>query len=458
MKLSFKKRIATYNLIAIAALTAIAFITIYGVVYYTSYKHLDDDITTEKAEVFSNLDWEEDTIIMNKMPEWEEAEHKQLEVNPTFIQIVDLNGETVFKSANLQGNHFLFDPKNKATTFYNATINNQRIRQGQFPVYNNDKKIIGQLTIGVSQQESYNVLHNLLIVLSVIYIFILSILYFIMSFVASKAIAPIHQLIESTAKINYSNINSRLPLPENEDEIYRLATTINELLNRLESSFYQQKQFTSDASHEMQTPLAAIKGIIEVLLRKPRTAERYEEKMREVLLQTNRLSQLYDQLLQLAQLESTTLVTKKEHFFLEPAIKKIIKNHEALIKSNAIQIQNSVPSDASVWADPLLLEMILDNLISNAIKYNKMGGGIFLSWDAATGILSVKDEGVGIDADQLPLLFNRFFRADESRSSQIPGNGLGLSIAKRLCDALNIILTVSSVKGKGTTFQLQFPA
>lgn len=99
-----------------------------------------------------------------------------------------------------------------------------------------------------------------------------------MSFVASKAIAPIHQLIESTAKINYSNINSRLPLPENEDEIYRLATTINELLNRLESSFYQQKQFTSDASHEMQTPLAAIKGIIEVLLRKPRTAERYEEK------------------------------------------------------------------------------------------------------------------------------------------------------------------------------------
>lgn len=458
MKLSFKKRIATYNLIAIAALTAIAFIAIYGVVYYTSYKHLDDDITTEKTEVFSNLDWEDDTIIMNKMPEWEEAEHKQLEVNPTFIQIVDLNGETLFKSANLQENHFLFNPKNKTTTFYNATINNQRIRQGQFPVYNNEKKIIGQLTIGVSQQESYNVLHNLLIVLIVIYIFILSILYFIMSFVASKAIAPIHQLIESTAKINYTNINSRLPLPENEDEIHQLATTINELLNRLESSFYQQKQFTSDASHEMQTPLAAIKGIIEVLLRKPRTAERYEEKMREVLLQTNRLSQLYDQLLQLAQLESTALTAKKEQIFLEPAIEKCTKNHEAHIKSNTIQIQNSVPSDAAVWADRLLLEMILDNLISNAIKYNKMGGGIFLSWDAATGILSIKDEGVGIDADQLPLVFNRFFRADESRSSQIPGNGLGLSITKRLCNALNITLIVSSVKGQGTTFQLQFPA
>jgi len=392
------------------------------------------------------------------MPEWEEAEHKQLEVNPTFIQIVDLNGETVFKSANLQENHFLFNPKNKTTTFYNATINNQRIRQGQFPVYNNDKKIIGQLTIGVSQQESFNVLHNLLIVLIVIYIFILSILYFIMGFVASKAIAPIHQLIHSTAQINYTNINSRIPLPENEDEIHRLATTINELLNRLESSFYQQKQFTSDASHEMQTPLAAIKGIIEVLLRKPRTAERYEDKMREVLLQTNRLSQLYNQLLQLAQLESAALVANNEQFFLEPAITKITKNFEALIKSNSIQIQNSIPSDAAVWADRLLLEMILDNLISNAIKYNKIEGGIFFSWDATAKILSIKDEGIGINADQLPFLFNRFFRADESRSSQIPGNGLGLSIAKRLCDALNISLKVNSVKGKGTTFQLHFPA
>ena len=110
MKLNFKKRIATYNLIAIATIMAFAFFAIYGVVYYTSYKHLDDDISTEKTEVFSNLDWDDDAIIMNKMPEWEEEEHKQVEVNPTFIQIVDLKGKTVFKSANLQENHFLFNP------------------------------------------------------------------------------------------------------------------------------------------------------------------------------------------------------------------------------------------------------------------------------------------------------------------------------------------------------------
>lgn len=457
MKLSFKKRIATYNLIAIATLTAIAFIGIYAVVYYTSYKHLDDDIFTEKSEVFSNLDCDDDAIIMNKMPEWEEAEHKQIEVNPTFIQIVDINGETIFKSANLQKNHFLFNPKNKTTVFYNATINKQKIRQGQFPIFNDDRKIIGQLTIGVSQQESYNVLHNLLIVLLTTYIVIISILYFIMIFVASKAIAPINQLIQSASQINYANINSRLPLPENADEIHQLATTINELLSRLENSFYQQKQFTSDASHEMQTPLAGIKGIIEVLLRKPRTPERYEEKMREVLVQTNRLSQLHDQLLQLARLESSVLVAKKEQIYLAETVEKTIKNHKEHSNSNAIQIQNSIPTATIVWSDNLLLEMILDNLISNAIKYNKTRGNIFINWDQPKRTLSITDEGIGIDSDQLPFLFNRFFRADDSRSSKIPGNGLGLSIAKRLCDTQNIQLSVSSIKSKGTTFLLQFP-
>ena len=458
MKLSFKKRIATYNLLAIAALLALAFTAIFSVVYYTSYEHLDDDIRTEKAEVFSNLDWNENTLIINRMPEWEEAEHNQVEVNPTFIQIVDLQGETIFKSANLQGNHFLFNPNNKTTVFYNATINQQKIRQGQFPVFNDNGKIIAQLTIGISQQESYNVLHNLLIVLLSIYVCIIFMLYFIMSFVASKAIAPVNQLIQSAAQINYANINSRLPLPENKDEIHQLAQTINDLLSRLENSFYQQKQFTSDASHEMQTPVAGIKGIIEVLLRKPRTQERYEEKMREVLVQTNRLSQLHDQLLQLARLESTVFVANKEKVTIAEIIKKCLSAHEMLIVKYAILVQNNVPLETVVCADSIQLEMIVDNLISNAIKYNKSGGRIGIYWDATTRTLSIEDEGIGIDTDQVPFLFNRFFRADDSRSSQIPGNGLGLSIVQRLCELQNIKLSVSSTISKGSTFSLHFPS
>ncbi|MBF8456481.1 HAMP domain-containing protein [Kaistella sp. G5-32] len=456
MKFSFKKRIAFYNLFAIASLTAVAFIAIYSVVYYTSYKHLDDDITTEKREVFANLDWDDHQIIVNKIPEWQEAEHKQIEVNPTFIQIVDVNGNSVFKSVNLQDDHFLFNPKNTTVVFYNSTINEQKIRQGQFPVFNDHHKIIGQLTIGISQQESYNVLHNLMIILIITYVIILLMLYFIMSFVASKAIAPIHQLINSASQINYTNINSRLPLPENQDEIHQLATTINQLLTRLENSFYQQKQFTSDASHEMQTPLTAIKGIIEVLLRKPRTAEQYEAKMQEVLRQTNRLSQLHDQLLQLARLESSVLKANYEQIVLRNVVAKSVLNHETFAGENSILLKNTIREEISVLADPILLELIVDNLISNAIKYNKINGSVNIAWNSLEKILSVSDEGIGIETDKLPLLFNRFYRVDDSRNSQIPGNGIGLSIVKRLCEVQNISITVKSVKNQGTTFYLQF--
>ena len=456
MKLSFKKRIATYNLIAIALLTSIAFIAIYAVVFYTSYQHLDDDINTEKEEVFNNLDWKGDYIFMNKMPEWEEAEHKQIEVNPTFLQIVDIQEHTIFKSANLQKNRFLFNPKIEKSTFYNTIINNQRIRQGQFPIFNENNKIIGHLTIGVSQQESYNVLHNLLIVLCLTYIIMLSVSYSIISFVASKAIAPVNQLINIASKINENNLNSRLPLPENQDEIHQLATTINELLNRLEYSIHQQKQFTADASHEMHTPLAAIKGTVEVMLRRERTPEEYKLKMKEVLVQTDRLSRLFEQLLQLARLESNAVLAKKESIVLKDVVEKIANSHHSLLKKNNIKIKISISQDATVKADILFLERILNNLVGNAIKYNHPSGNIFCDWNEKMKTLTIKDEGIGITKEQLPYLFNRFFRSDNSRSSHIPGNGLGLSIVKKLCDLQNIKITVKSIENKGSSFTLQF--
>lgn len=131
------------------------------------------------------------------------------------------------------------------------------------PLFNEKHKIIGHLTIGVSQQESYYVLNNLKIVLSLTFVLILIILYLIMSFVASTAIDPVNKLIKAASGISDNNLSERLPLPENKDEIFQLAFTImNDLLNRLETSINLQKQFTADASHEMRTPLAIMKGTI----------------------------------------------------------------------------------------------------------------------------------------------------------------------------------------------------
>jgi heavy metal sensor kinase len=457
MNLHFKNRIAIFNTIAVALITFIVFVIIYYVVSYSSYQHLDNDIKAEMEEVFSNINLENDSILINKMPEWEEAEHQQIEVNPTFIQIVDNKGKTIFKSLNLQGDYLLFNPNNNKTTFYNTTINTQKIRQGQFPIIIQNQETVGYLSIGVSQEESSSVLHNLFLVLCFTYVVLVFILYIIMYYVASKAIKPVHQLIDSASEINESNISSRLPLPQNKDEIYKLATTFNELLNRIENSMHQQKQFTADASHEMRTPLTIIKGTLEVLLRKQRTPEQYEQKINEVINQTDRLSFLFDQLLQLARAESNNTIIKKESIKLKEKIVQIIKTNDLLLNKHN-HVSYNIPEDCLIVADSALLYRVLENIISNAIKYNTPNGNIIFEWNEKSNSLLIKDEGIGISKEQLPYLFNRFYRADNSRSSTIQGNGLGLSIVKRLCELQHINISVESTENKGTTFTLQFPA
>jgi two-component system heavy metal sensor histidine kinase CusS len=454
MKLSFKKRIALFNTLAVAITTATVFIVIYAVVFLSSYRHLDSDISLEKEEILNTLDWKADSIIINKMPEWEEAEHRKVEVNPTFIQIVDNRDRMIFKSANLQSNHFLFYPGNKKAYFYNTQIDKQRLRLGEFPVKNDEGKIIGQLTIGVSQQESYYVLHNLLLTLCISFPLLLLVLYGAIYFAASKSIAPVQRLIRAASGINDSNINTRLPLPDNEDEIYQLARTINELLSRIEISIQQQKQFTADASHEIRTPLTAIRGTLEVLLRKKRAPEQYEEKIKEVIAQTDRLNQLLDQLLQLARIGAGSV--KEETVYIQRILKEAELKFAKQIQAKAIQLTSTIDESVSIQANSFLLSVMIDNLFSNAIKYAAVNGNVHYSWDTQTNTFSITNDGIEITPQQLPYLFNRFYRTDDSRNSLVPGSGLGLAIVKKLADLQHIEIIVSAVPGS-TTFSLKFP-
>jgi two-component system heavy metal sensor histidine kinase CusS len=457
MNLRFKGRIALFNTIAVAVTTAFVFTVIYMVQSKTTYAHLDDDILVEKEEVFSNLDWHRDSIIINKMPEWDEAEHNKVEVNPTFLQIVDAKGKVVFHSSNLLKDQFLFNPNNEQETYYNSELSKQKIRLGQFPIKNESGKIIGQLTIAISQEESFSMLTSLLLVLLISFPIVLIVQYITSSLAASKAIQPVHQLIKTTSSISDSNIETRLKLPERKDELYELAKTINELLARIETSMFQQKQFTSDASHEIRTPLAAIRGTLEVLIRKKREPKVYEEKIADIILQVDRLNDLLEQLLQLARIESVVTVVNKETTLLLPIVDSFISKWHETAVAKKINLHYDIDKKAAITADRLFVELIIDNLISNAIKYGKEDGNIFLLWNGVLKTLSVKDDGIGISAKDLSNIFNRFYRADESRSSAIKGNGLGLSIVKKLCDLQSIKLTVESNPNQGSTFTLNFP-
>jgi signal transduction histidine kinase len=456
MTLKFKNRIALFNTLAVAFTTALVFLVIYFVVNKTAYSHLEKDILIEKEEVFNTLDWHRDSIIINKMPEWDEAEHNQIEVNPTFLQVSDLSGKIIFRSTNLLKNQFLNNPSKKEVIFYNGEISGQKIRIGQFPILNESGASIGQLTIAISQQESAIILNNLIWVLLVSFPLVLIVQFVASSLAASRAIQPVHRLINSASGISDSNISTRLVLPEHRDELYELTKTINELLARIEASMLQQKQFTSDASHEIRTPLSAIRGTLEVLIRRQREPNIYEEKVTDVIAQVDRLDSLLEQLLQLARIDSGFALAKNETINLLQISSGLIKKWESVASGEKIKLHLNISEDAVIAGDRLYMELILDNLLSNAIKYGNVNGNVFVQWNNNARTLTFKDDGIGISAENLPNIFNRFYRADESRSSSVKGNGLGLSIVKKLADLQQIRLSAVSKPDEGSSFILQF--
>lgn len=457
MTLSFKNRIALFTALAAALTIGFVFLMVYGVVYFSAYNHLDEDIYQEKEEVLNNLRLKGDSIIIESLPEWDEKEHQQTEVNPVFLQVVDKNGKLLFRSSNLRESVLLFNPATDQDAFFNSHIENQRVRQGQFPILNEQNFLIGHLSVGLSSQESSIVLHNLRNTLWAAFPALLLVLFWATSFAASKGITPVQQLIKAASVIDENHISNKLPLPETKDEIHQLAAAFNELLHRIDNSMQREKQFTADASHEIRTPLTAIRGTLEVLIRKQRKPAQYQEKISQVIREVDRLHAMLDQLLQLARLEGGRTSVHEIPLQINALLASAADKWQPRLAEKNMALHFDIPPSEVVTTDPDLLGVVVDNIIGNAIKYGRNGGRIDCLWETGSRSLIIRDDGPGIPPEQLPYVFDRFYRTDDSRSSSVPGTGLGLAIAKKMSDLLNIRLTANNAKEAGAEFILRFP-
>lgn len=457
MNLKFKTRIAFLNTLALASVNAALYLIIYFIVYDTAYSHLDEHIASEKDKVINNLNLRDNSIITNRLVVWDKIIHEHIEVNPIFLEIKNEEGAIIFSSSSLLAEQKLVEPTNSETIFYNGILNKQRIRLGRFPIENEEGKRLGEVIIAVSGEGTYNVLHKLIWVLIISFPVVLLILFLASSLATSRSIRPVNRLIQTASQISGTNISTRLKLPPHKDELFDLTTTLNELLERIENSIIQQKQFTSDASHEIRTPIAAIRGTLEVLLRKERNPEVYVEKISGIIKEFDRLDAMLDQLLQLARVGSEKVLEKDENIILTDAINVSVRKWEPVASERDISIVSNIPKNAQIHANEVYFELILDNLLGNAIKYGKEHGNVTFRWNRKINTLAIQDDGIGISQEHLPNIFNRFYRADESRSSMNKGNGLGLSIVKKLASLQNIEINAESIPDKGSTFYLRFP-
>ncbi|HNP68741.1 sensor histidine kinase [Aequorivita marisscotiae] len=457
MKLSFRNRIALHYMIATAVIMVVAFIAVYFVVKETVYQNLDDDLSFEAEKHTGEIIIVGDSIKVRNKREWEEREHRDVQVNPVFIQILNKNGKFMDKSPNLKEDVLTFNPQQNYGGHFNETLNSIAIRQVQVPIEENGK-IKGFILAAMSLESSKMVLLSLRNVLIISYLFLLVGLYFMSRYLAGRGIIPVKIITETTKRITKNNLNERVVLPQNKDELYELSSGINQLLQRIESAIERERQFTSDASHELRTPLATLKGTLEVLIRKPRERSEYEDKIKFSLTEIDRMTDTLEQLLLLARLDTSSKTVDQSLVPLPMIIDEILSRHKRHISQNKLKIDSHNDLALEILVPQYYTNLILDNIIGNAVKYSREASTIHISvfLQDSKVVCKVQDEGIGIKKEDLNNLFNHFFRSDALNHKSISGTGLGLSIAKKAADAINAEIHVESEFGLGTTFTIKF--
>ncbi len=440
-------------------LVLIVFITIHIVAKKSVYVHLDADIHTEINKLFGYINVQDDAIVLTNAQEWKEEEHSTEEVNPIFVELLDLQGNLFDKSPNLKKSRLHFNELDKEKEIFNAKLNGKSVRQIKVPIFDKDKKV-GFIQVAILLESSSYVLQLLNTILVVSFPIILLLLFLIARFFAGRSISPIYNVIETSNLISTDNLSSRIALPNTKDEIYVLSQTINNLLDRIERAVEREKQFTSDASHELRTPLAVIQGTLEVLIRKPRTEQEYNQKIAYCISEVNRINTIVDQLLLLARLENQKQSISNAEVSITNIIHETINRYSAEIANKNIKVLTTFTENFWVHSDAYFLSIIINNLFSNAVKYcyDTATINLFVLKENEQIKFVIQDEGIGISQPEIEKIFNPFFRAKNTLdNSKEKGIGLGLSIVKRLCDILSIQVEVESKDNVGTKFTLYFP-
>lgn len=455
--LSFKNRIALNYIVGTGLLVLAVFSAIYFIVKLTVYNHIDENLRIEIEDHLKEIRIEKKAIIFMDAEEWEEREHNSVDVNPVFVQFLNLNKKIIEKSPNLKNEKLIFHENKEHFQLFDTKLLGNKIRQIQVPLHIKSKKI-GYLIIAMSLSDSSKVLENLLDTLMITFPIILLILFFLARFYAGRSIKPINDIIYTSKIITKDNLKSRIPLPKTRDELFTLSKTINNLLNRIEDAIEREKQFTSDASHELRTPLTVIKGTLEVLIRKPRDSKEYEEKITYCINEVDHLNSLVDQLLLMARFENQKQNIVKENVYLNAVILDVLTLHAEKINAKKISVTLEAKEEFSIYSDNYLTVTILRNIISNAVKYsnNETKINISLTREKDKIVCVVADQGIGIAKKDLESILNPFFRSDSLNHSEIKGTGLGLFIVKRMTDLLQIKFKIESEIGKGTTVVLIF--
>lgn len=276
--------------------------------------------------------------------------------------------------------------------------------------------------------------------------------------ITRRAFRPIEQMARTAGAISSgSDLSRRVTSPSSGDEVARLGQTLNAMLARLQSAFERERQFSSDVSHELRTPIAVIRSQCDYCLSPQASEADRQEGLEAIQRQADRMSQMVSQLLLLSRAENGRFVPQMETVDLSQLCQMCLLEDGPAAQAVQVSLEEAITPDLTLQGDETLLLRLVTNLLSNAVRYNKPGGQVRLSLKPQDRslVLQVQDTGQGIAPEELPKIWDRFYRGDASRSSE--GSGLGLSMVQWIAQVHHAQVQVESQPGQGSCFTVTFP-
>ena len=313
--------------------------------------------------------------------------------------------------------------------------------------------------VGATESAAHRVLRTLAWILCIVCPLV-TVLAAIACFVLIKRpLRPVLVLTEQAEHIGRDHLGERLHVPSTGDELQRLATALNRMIERLEDALAHNHRFSADASHELRTPLTIVRGELEQVIQEPGLSETAVDSIGSALEEIERMSQIVQSLMATAYLDTGGEQMDREAIDLGRLVGTTIEQMRLLAEESNISLVGNTLEPVTVLGNPTRLKQVVVNLIDNALKYNNAGGTVSASVyaDGDSVVLRVADNGIGIPDSALPFIFDRFYRADRARSRATGGIGIGLALVKAICNAHDATIQVKSREGRGSVFTVTFP-
>ncbi len=452
-----KKITYLYTLFFCLVLFIISILIVFNAwMYYSSVSKKEINDTATKVEEYIKGGGEISKENLQKL-----TENKYIDIRVT------VKDDKFFAETMKNPNDFpLLDPPNDDNNpndkknydkFHTKKISNQPYMFTHREVqYNNKTYDIG---IFRTYSHEYTIMRNFVILFIIINIIAFIISYYVSKFIANKILKPIRNITETAENISINDLQQRIEVPETDDEIRKLIITFNDMISRLDQAFEKQKQFVSDASHELRTPISVIQGYVNLIDRWGKSDDEVlDESISSIKYETEHMANLIKQLLFLARTDNKTQTAQLKKEDISVIAEDVVK--EATVMDSSICIKYTGTSSVIANIDEHLIKQLMWIFVDNAIKYSAdkpVDIEINTGYENDKPFFAVSDKGIGMEQSNINHIFDRFYRADQSRNKEIDGNGLGLSIAKWIIEQHSGHIDVLSELGKGSCFKITFP-